>query len=257
MQEEEESPSLPALAFVQINKRVHNATGFWGPVDAVHQFCEAHYSTTHYLAECYNAISSLWYIYLAYHLLFSQKQESSKAWILPALAGWLGMIGIGSFLFHGTMRRSMQLLDEGPMMGSIATALWWKLGLHPWSRNRAVLWRSLMVALNVGIVLFYVWVGSYELFVHGFTGMACFDAVLSYSLKLGKKHLLNQCVATILFARIFWEMENMWCDVYPRVWMAHIVWHGASGLAAYYGVLYNASLDSNIDDDDDKLEKQS
>ena len=242
------------VAFVQINKRVHNVTGFWGPVDAVHQFLEPHYRTTVYLAECYNAISSVWYIYLAYRLLsLSRKKRHEKSvWILPALAGWLGMIGIGSFLFHGTMRRSMQLLDEGPMMGSIGTALWWKLGLHPWSKHRVVLWRSLMVVLNVGIVLLYVWVGSYELFVHGFTGMVILDTILAFTFQQGKTRLRNQCVATILFARIFWEMENMWCDAYPRVWTAHIVWHLASGLAAYYGVLYNASLQ-----EDKKLEKQA
>jgi dihydroceramidase len=243
------------FAFVQINKRVHNVTGVWGPVDAVHQFCEPHYRTTVYLAECYNCLSSLWYIFLAYRLLCQKKQS----WILRALAGWLGMIGIGSFLFHGTMRRSMQLLDEGPMMGSIGTALWWKLGLHPWSRKRAALWRSCMVIANVSIVLLYVRVGSYELFVHGFTSMVVMDTILAYSMNQGDTKLRNRCVATILFARIFWEMENMWCETYPRTWMAHIVWHVASGLAAYYGVLYNASLQSTYseNEDDDKFKKHS
>ncbi|GAX27135.1 dihydroceramidase [Fistulifera solaris] len=245
------------LAFVQINKRVHNVTGVWGPVDAVHQFCEPHYRTTVYLAECYNALSSLWYIFLAYRLLRTTKKP---LWILRALAGWLGVIGIGSFLFHGTMRRSMQLLDEGPMMGSIGTALWWKLGLHPWSRKRSALWRSCMVIINVGIVLLYIVVGSYELFVHGFTSMVVLDTILAYTMKQGDTKLRNQCVATILFARIFWEMENLWCETYPRIWIAHIVWHVASGLAAYYGVLYNVSLQSTThleNQDDDKLKKQS
>jgi hypothetical protein len=237
------------VAFVQINKRVHNVTGVWGPVDAVHQFCEPHYGTTVYLAECYNALSSLWYILLAYRLLYYPKKQQQPSWILRTLTGWLSMIGIGSFLFHGTMRRSMQLLDEGPMMGSIGTALWWKLGLHPSTRRRAAFWRSGMVTANVGIVLLYVGLGSYELFVHGFTSMVVLDTILAYTMKQGDVKLRNQCVATILLARIFWEMENLWCETYPRIWMAHIVWHVASGLAAYYGVLYNASLQSLEDDD--------
>lgn len=229
-------------AFFEIHNRAHNATGVWGPVDAIHQFCEPHYATTVYLAECYNAVSSLWYVYLACTLQ-QKRQQHRQGWILPALAGWLGLIGIGSFLFHGTMRRSMQWLDEGPMMGSIGTALWWKLGIHAFTKDRVVVWRACAVALTVGILLLYVVIDSYELFVHGFTGMVLLDAVLGFTLDRGDKRLLHRSVVIILVAKLFWEMENKWCEMYPAVWMAHVVWHVTSGWAAYYGVLYNVSLE--------------
>lgn len=258
----EEVPHHPGdwnLAFFHINKREHNVRGFWGPVDAVHQFCEPHYNTTIYLAECWNALSSLWYIYLAYRLLSqNQNKKRTTSWIQPALAGWLATVGVGSFLFHGTMRRSMQLLDEGPMIGSLGTAIWWKVGLHPLTRDRVVLWRSLSTALHVAIILLYVWLGSYELFVNGFTAMVILDAFLGFSVRKDDVRWRNQCVRMILVARVFWEIENKWCETYPSVWVAHIVWHIFSGLAAYYGVLFNISLeDDDREEHDDVVKKQT
>jgi dihydroceramidase len=40
------------------------------------------------------------------------------------LYAWMGIIGLGSFLFHATLKYSMQLLDEIPMLFSNAQLLY-------------------------------------------------------------------------------------------------------------------------------------
>ena len=90
----------------QIQTRVHNETGYWGPVDANHQFCEPHYVTTHYLAEPYNAISSFIYIIVAYAAF---RRTKGAAWI-QVMCLWLAVIGVGSFLFHGEYKSEIRSL---------------------------------------------------------------------------------------------------------------------------------------------------
>ena len=99
-------------SLLQIPTQVHNITGFWGPVDAVHQFCEPHYATSFYVCEFFNGLSSIVFVLTAWHCYrtLPSNDKSSDMNYIRSLCGWLGLIGIGSIAFHSTMRRASQFL---------------------------------------------------------------------------------------------------------------------------------------------------
>jgi dihydroceramidase len=232
-----------------ITTRVHSETGFWGPVDANHQFCEPHYDKTFFLAEFYNALSSFLYVGIGIYI-FCRIQDS---WIRVACS-WLCLIGVGSFLFHGTMRYSMQLLDEIPMVGLLGTGCLSKVEHHPWLRGNASLWRLAIFLLFAAVILTYVWFDRYELFIHGFTVLAAVDGVIAFTVplttvcQLQKGYFLrNASLVTIVVGKLLWDVEHRFCESMPQVWPLHVVWHVFSGMSAFYGVLFNSLVrDGNL-----------
>jgi dihydroceramidase len=233
-----------------IKTRVHSETGFWGPVDANHQFCEPHYDNTFFLAEFYNALSSLIYVGIGIYI-FRRIQDP---WI-RATCYWLCLIGVGSFLFHGTMRHSMQLLDEIPMVGLLGTGCLSKVEHHPWLHGNTSLWRFVVFISFAAVALTYVWFDRYELFIHGFTALVAVDGIIALTMPLrtvsqlqNGNFLRYSFLVTLLVGRFFWEVEDRVCQSMPQVWPLHVVWHFFSGMSAYYGVLFNSLVrDGNQD----------
>ena len=155
---------------------------------------------------------------------------------------WLAMIGVGSFLFHGTMRLSMQLLDEGPMVLFAGTGLLWKVDKHHWTYNNATFYHTLLGLVYLAVLWTYVWLDMYELFVHGFTALVLVDLAFSYSWNEGNRSARDKGLIFVLLGKILWEIENRACESFPQVWVLHVCWHLLSAISAYYGMLYNVSL---------------
>ena len=155
------------MNFWQIPTRVHNATGFWGPVDAVHQFCEPHYATTYYAAEFYNGLSSIVFVLTAWQCYRTLPDSSSTSsstdimWI-RGLCGWLALIGVGSILFHLTMRRTSQFLDEGPMIFFMANSIMAKVHKHPYTQRYANTCRVVVALGSVALLWVYAILELYE-----------------------------------------------------------------------------------------------
>jgi dihydroceramidase len=208
--------------------RVHNETGYWGPVDAIHQFCEPHYQTSPYLCEFYNTLSSFIFIGLAVYVwMYFPQMAQQDIYVRIALL-WLALISVGSILFHGTMRYSFQLLDEFPMVGFMATLLCGKVSL--W-KHYAVLGQVFVVVSCVWLLYVYVVQAAYEIFLHGFTLLCVVDVIVGLlqpfhpRYKKIQMHALVVGLIAILSGRVAWETENRLCHVTPSVWPLHSVWH--------------------------------
>ena len=138
--------------------------GFWGLPNTTHQFCEPNYAFSYYGVESVNAFSSIISILCAFkaHRQIQPRGESMKMISLACL--WLGIIGCGSLLFHLTMRYSMQLLDEVPMVCLMATLLANKVDKLKSAKKHATFWQRLIGGYAFAIVLAYVTFGQYLLF---------------------------------------------------------------------------------------------
>ena len=94
--------------------------GYWGEVDAEFNWCEYNYLLSHYIAEPWNTITGSTYIimgiilYPYYYNLLTVKNNININHLLPILIILIA-VGIGTCLFHATLRYKMQLLDEFPM----------------------------------------------------------------------------------------------------------------------------------------------
>eukprot|EP00088_Acartia_fossae_P008315 TRINITY_DN13963_c0_g1_i1.p1 TRINITY_DN13963_c0_g1~~TRINITY_DN13963_c0_g1_i1.p1 ORF type:complete len:265 (-),score=4.86 TRINITY_DN13963_c0_g1_i1:257-1051(-) len=90
-------------------------TGVWSPRTASIDWCEENYQITPWVAEFWNTVSNismiippLYGIYSCYKLGLETRYVLSYLLFL--------MVGIGSTLFHMTLKYPMQLLDELPMI---------------------------------------------------------------------------------------------------------------------------------------------
>eukprot|EP00026_Physarum_polycephalum_P015166 Phypoly_transcript_15790.p1 GENE.Phypoly_transcript_15790~~Phypoly_transcript_15790.p1 ORF type:complete len:300 (+),score=19.99 Phypoly_transcript_15790:113-901(+) len=88
---------------------------FWGKPTASLDWCEVNYYYTPYVAEFWNSLSSLWLVVIAFFGLIKGRNLDIQ---LPVQLSYviLGVVGIGSTLFHATLLYSCQLLDELPMI---------------------------------------------------------------------------------------------------------------------------------------------
>lgn len=97
--------------------------GFWGPTTATIDWCEENYVISKYIAEFVNTLTNSVFIFLAlYSLRNAVKQKLELRFVLAAIG--FALVGIGSWLFHMTLRYEFQLLDELPMIYGTCIPCW-------------------------------------------------------------------------------------------------------------------------------------
>ena len=95
--------------------RPGDAVGFWGPPSSTLNWCETNYEVSYYIAEFWNTITNLSMIIPSlYGFIHCRRQGIEPKYTYNFLT--LLVIGIGSWMFHMTLRFEMQLLDELPML---------------------------------------------------------------------------------------------------------------------------------------------
>ncbi|KAF9582557.1 Alkaline ceramidase 3, partial [Lunasporangiospora selenospora] len=152
------SPIAPPQSFDQI--------GYWSPNTASMDWCEHNYVVSYFIAEFWNTLSSLFIVLLGelgLHLSPTKELRFKVAFRT------ISIVGIGSTLFHGTLRHKMQLLDELPMIYA-ATALlficvetkngpqgrWFPISLATW-----LVLTSIFVSITGGRLQFYTFQASF------------------------------------------------------------------------------------------------
>lgn len=103
--------------------------GYWGPVTANYDWCEGNYQYTEYIAEFFNTLSSVPICLVG---LYSLRVALAQGYALQFAFASLGLltVGVGSVVFHGTLLREGQMLDEIPMIWSSSLFLWIGLSLR-------------------------------------------------------------------------------------------------------------------------------
>jgi len=87
--------------------------GYWGVKNANVNWCEEDYVFTEYVAELINSLSSLTIVLNGIYGYWAHPFAETR---FKAAFTAMWIVGFGSCAFHGTLWRSMQLLDELPMI---------------------------------------------------------------------------------------------------------------------------------------------
>ena len=96
-------------------------------------WCEPNYTHFSWMAETWNTITNITYIILAIQGFRTvYKDAPFKLRLLPTI---FSIIGVGSFLFHATLLRTAQLLDELPMLYLISQSCFIVLTIQPYTSN--------------------------------------------------------------------------------------------------------------------------
>jgi len=89
---------------------------YWGPTDSNIDWCEPNYVVTPYIAEFFNTISSVPISLFAILGIMLSRQYASTEIRYSFAYFVVVLVGVGSVLFHGTLRRVAQACDELPML---------------------------------------------------------------------------------------------------------------------------------------------
>ncbi|CCD25088.1 ceramidase NDAI_0E02710 [Naumovozyma dairenensis CBS 421] len=98
-------------------------SGFWGETTAIIDWCEENYVVSNYIAEWSNTLTNLGFVMAAsYSIYCAYRNKLEKRFILIGLG--FALVGVGSWLFHMTLKFHFQLLDELPMVYATSIPSW-------------------------------------------------------------------------------------------------------------------------------------
>lgn len=93
---------------------VFGPAGFWGTPTSTVDWCELNYVVTPFVCEFFNTVSSLAMVTAGVLGITLHRRVFDRGTLWAF--GLLGVVGIGSIAFHGTLKFELQLLDEIPML---------------------------------------------------------------------------------------------------------------------------------------------
>ena len=188
--------------------------GFWGTPTSTVDWCEVNYAVTPFVCEFFNTLSSLAMI-AAGVLGACLHRHVFDRWTL-ATFGLLGLVGVGSVAFHGTLRFELQMLDELPMLYLVALVAYLLLEprFGPWLPAVLLTYAVLATvseAFTRGQIQFLAFQMSF-----GALEMFCMYRVFLLSRAPGNKPVrsLFNLGAGMYFAAIaLWVVDLRFCDV--------------------------------------------
>ncbi|AET40912.1 alkaline dihydroceramidase Ecym_7059 [Eremothecium cymbalariae DBVPG len=244
--------------------------GFWGEPTSTIDWCEENYVLSYYVAEWSNTITNSVFIIQAVYLTYSSiRHKLEKRFILTSLG--FGLVGIGSWLFHMTLRYEFQLLDELPMVYATCVPTWsvmceQELVGEPrrigtvLQRKRWLIGASIFAGA-LALTCIYMWIYT-DPFIHELAYALVTVYVVIYSAHLGRKYItdskewnnLRTCmvlgVTTFVTAYILWQFDVHACNFWIRIRRDYLMlpfgtllelhawWHVLTGTGVYYYVVY-------------------
>ncbi|KAF9431840.1 Alkaline ceramidase 3 [Entomortierella beljakovae] len=196
--------------------------GYWSPNTASVDWCENNYVISFYVAEFWNTISNIACLAAAlfgYYTFPSNERRFTLMFIA------FGFVGLGSVLFHGTLRHKMQLLDELPMLYSATIILFILVEAKHGAQGK---WFPTLLTLWIGMVLH----------VQQRQSNAPPNPVIT--------SLIRRAFFTGLFAVSIWLIDLRLCEFINGVGaksvlkfnpQLHAWWHVFSAAALYHAVM--------------------
>jgi dihydroceramidase len=217
--------------------QTNDHTGFWGEITSSIEFCEDNYGSSYYIAEVFNTFSSLFlslsgFIAYKYHIYtFGKASLSFRILYFNIL-----LLGIGSMLFHMTLTRSTQLLDEIPMLYSIVSYLFiiTSRNQRGSNANRVVFHLGLVVILT----FFEVSLPNHPEFLQlSFLSILLYVLYCAFNLvSSGNSNLkanAERGLGISLLAAIIWISEPVLCQ--SLGWLQlHAWWHFFASLSCFF-----------------------
>ena len=238
--------------------RPGDVVGYWGSPSSTINWCETNYETSFYIAEFWNTLTNLGMIMLSiYGIVHCRRQGIETKYTYSFLA--LLFIGIGSWMFHMTLRFEMQLLDELPMLFG-ASFVVYCLYTARYSGKAGGNLLAILLTLNCVIVTIVYLLNKEPIFFQSMFAITVSVGVIislhhnykQYS-RLGVKFFFVVFGLTSL-AFLCWNIDNAFCDQLTNVrsrlfrhnpvlkyvsplTQLHGWWHLLSGYAFYLQVL--------------------
>jgi len=219
--------------------------GYWGERTSAVDWCESNYTWSFYIAEFFNTITSLPAAFFAlYGLYLAYKYGYERRMVIVNLL--VGLVGLGSAAFHGTLLYTGQIFDELPMVYASLSILYAVLEME--SKEDKPVYKYLAPSILAFSVLFtgvYLYLPSFFIFFLVGYILCILALVYRCSLIFRKPttapHQKVFIVTAIGFYiggwLVFWIPEIAFCDTL-QPYNFHAWWHVTSTLGAFVMVLF-------------------
>ena len=217
------------------------AAYYHGPIDATMDWCESNYVVTPYIAEFFNTLSSLPMVVLGLvGVALERRYATGETRIALAFLG-LAFVGVGSALFHATLRFHYQLMDELPMLYVNQVFIYCQQRYDKPGPARGA-WDRLavgLVALSVAQTFCYVYLGLYTVFIVSYAGgVLCqwyfflFKRGGFAALSPDMRRFFILLIGCYNGGLVLWVLEHILCDQ-VRAFQFHALWHLGAGYGTY------------------------
>lgn len=216
-----------------INKQMD---GYWHPVTSMIDWCESNYTHSYYIAEFWNTISNLAYILLGSYGIYKNKYAEKRFKIAFSS---LILVGIGSALFHGTLKWFTQLCDEISMFIGSITVLYILIE----HRNIKPKYHYLPHILTLVTVIFswlYIQFRLVILFQTVWISITIIIFIMFYKLVKPFGTIKKRCYFNILIifgiSALCWLADYMLCYHLPIIQVVQLhsfAWHLGTAYVSY------------------------
>ncbi|PHH58709.1 hypothetical protein CDD81_4800 [Ophiocordyceps australis] len=250
--------------------------GFWGEQTSTLNFCEEDYVISSYCAEMCNTVTNGLFIWLGTRGFRNCINETHAFVFHLAFAGYM-VVGLGSIMFHATLKYPMQLVDELSMIYTTCLMMYASFSLSR-SKSFCVFLGLSLLALAGSITVYYHKTKDplfHQATYGALTAIIVFRSMWIMEMQVRPKlesagrdgacHELKTVwimVATGLsiFVAGFgvWNVDNVLCDQL-RQWRramglpwaivleGHAWWHLMTGIGAYYYITWGIWLRHCLD----------
>jgi len=227
--------------------------GYWGDTTSTLDWCESNYEVNWYIAEFWNTITNLSMILPP---LWGIKRELQRGLEIRFVIGFIALlsVGVGSTMFHMTLKYSMQLLDEIPMVWSSCVFIYLQHMVD--SKKGETSWKMVGMLLAYAVsftVIYLTW--SYPIIHETMYGILVvymiYQAVGILRTQYNSSSFKLFIIATLMYGTGFllWNLENEFCGIVRSVrsglpsplaplTQLHGWWHLLAGYATYMNVQF-------------------
>ena len=220
--------------------------GLWTQTASI-DWCESNYELSYYIAEFWNTISNLAFIVpqLAQYVALNKYDYIGPAFKNALLS--LALVGVGSFCFHMTLAKPMQMFDETSMIVVTLHGFYLLYIIKQPDVNRRRL-ATLLVCYGLVFLALYVFLVAWPIFHHSIFGIIVYaSTAIGYQLK--RIHGPNYTFWTVIIlqhlAVLFWMIDKHGCEVLTQFrehhvpaflrpfFQFHAIWHLLMGIASH------------------------
>jgi len=222
-----------------------NQAGFWGERTSAVDWCEPNYTWTYYVAEFLNTITSLPAFFLALHGMYLTYKYNydKRLYLVNAL---VGMVGLGSAAFHGTLLWTGQIMDELPMIYASLSFLYIVLEME--STDKGPVYKYLApLILCYSVIFTAVYLYLPDFFIFFLIGYIIGILVLVYRCSIIFRNpatVFHQKLFIVLSVSFyiggwlfFWVPEVLNCEAL-KSYNFHAWWHVTSTLGGFILVVF-------------------
>lgn len=223
-----------------------SARGLWAQTASI-DWCESNYEISYYVAEFWNTISNLAFILpqLAQFVSLAKHKCVEPAFNKAFLS--LALVGIGSFCFHMTLARPMQMFDETSMILVSLHSFYLLYIIKKPDVNKPKLMAGLL-CYGLLFLSLYAFLVDWPIFHHSTFGLLVYASMfIGYQLKrtYGSHYKFWTVFILQHLAFAFWAFDKHYCEiltqfrdnhvplVFRPVFQFHAIWHLLMGLSSH------------------------